>query len=207
MQPLEVGKVIVATHAPNQSAVLDTIRELGLELQVIFNRQAVMVLPPGINKAAGMKQALRRLGMSPHEVVAVGNAENDHSFTRLAECSVAVANAIDSIKRNAAFVTRGEAGAGVIELIDAIVADDLERAEAHLKCHHIALGTRLDRSTAWLPPYVRNILVAGVSGSGKSIFATGLMERFAEQLYQVCVIDPEGDHLNLDTLVTIGDRG
>lgn len=206
VRPLEVGKVIVATHAPHQSAVMETIREFGLELQVIFNREAVMVLPPGINKAAGMKQALRRLGMSPHEVVAVGDAENDHSFMRLAECSVAVANAIDSIKSNAAFVTRGAAGAGVTELIDAIIADDLERAEAQLERHHIALGTRLDGSTVWMPPYGRNILVAGASGSGKSTFATGLMERFAEQLYQLCVVDPEGDYLNLETLVTIGDR-
>lgn len=206
VQPLEVGQVIVATHAPHESAVMDTIREFGLELQVIFNREAVMVLPPGVNKASGLKQALRRLGMSPHEVVAVGDAENDHSFMHLAECSVAVANAIESIKRNAAFVTRGEAGAGVIELIDGIVADDLAYAEAHLERHHVALGTRLDGSTVWVPPYGRNILVAGASGSGKSTFATGLMERFAEQLYQLCVVDPEGDYLNLDTLVTIGDR-
>jgi hypothetical protein len=47
--------------------------------------------------------------------------------------------------------------------------------------------------------------VAGPSGSGKSTFATGLIERFAEHLYQVCVIDPEGDYVNLEMLVTIGD--
>lgn len=206
VQPLEVGQVIVATRAPNQSAVIEIIRELGLELQIVFNREAVMVLPAGINKATGLKQALRRLGMSPHEVVAVGDAENDHSFMRFAECPVAVANAIDSIKESAAFVTRGEAGAGVVELIDAIVASDLEQAEPRLERHHIALGLRLDGTTVWVPPYGRNILVAGASGSGKSTLATGLIERFAEQFYQVCVIDPEGDYLNLETLVTIGDR-
>ena len=67
VQPLEVGKVIVATHAPQETLVIETIRELGLELQVIFNREAVMVLPAGINKASGTKLALRNLGMSPHE--------------------------------------------------------------------------------------------------------------------------------------------
>ena len=67
VQPLEVGKVIVATHAPQETRVIETIRELGLELQVIFNREAVMVLPAGINKASGTKLALRNLGMSPHE--------------------------------------------------------------------------------------------------------------------------------------------
>ena len=67
-------------------------------------------------------------------------------------------------------------------------------------------GTRLDGTTVWLPPYGNNLLMAGPSGSGKSTLATGLIERFAEHLYQVCVIDPEGDYVNLQMLVTIGDQ-
>lgn len=206
VQPLEVGKVIVATHAPHEASVLEAIRELGLEQQVIFNLNAVMVLPAGINKATGIKLALRRLGMSPHEAVGVGDAENDHSLLRLAECPVAVANAVDSIKKIAALVTRGKAGNGVVELIDRLIANDLEDVDAQLTRRYVALGTRLDGTTAWLPPYGRNLLVAGPSGSGKSTLATGLIERFAEQLYQVCVIDPEGDYVNVQSLVTIGDQ-
>jgi HAD superfamily hydrolase (TIGR01484 family) len=45
VSPLAVGRVIVATSEPQQAAVLDAIRQLGLELQVIFNKGAVMVLP------------------------------------------------------------------------------------------------------------------------------------------------------------------
>ncbi|MGQ0752364.1 MAG: HAD-IIB family hydrolase [Betaproteobacteria bacterium] len=205
VQPLEVGRVIVATHAPQETQVIGTIRELGLELQVIFNREAVMVLPAGINKASGTKVALRHLGMSPHEMVAIGDAENDHSFMRLAECPVAVANAVDSIKAIAAFVTAGSAGDGVIELIDELIANDLGPIDTQLMRRHVALGTKLDGTTVWLPPYGNNVLMAGPSGSGKSTFASGLIERFAEQLYQLCVIDPEGDYVNLQTLVTIGD--
>ena len=205
VQPLEIGRVIVATHAPQETQVLETIRELGLELQVIFNRDSVMALPAGVNKASGTKLALRNLGMSPHELVAIGDAENDHSFMRLAECSVAVANAVDSIKAIAAFTTAGGAGDGVIELIDTLIANDLGPVDALLTRRHVALGTRLDGTTVWLPPYGNNLLVVGPSGSGKSTFATGLIERFAEDLYQVCVIDPEGDYVNLQKLVTIGD--
>jgi hydroxymethylpyrimidine pyrophosphatase-like HAD family hydrolase len=206
VQPLEIGKVIVATHAPQETLVLEIIRELGLELHVIFNREAVMVLPAGINKASGTKLALRNLGMSPHELVAIGDAENDHSFMRLAECPVAVANAVDSIKAMAAFVTKGAAGQGVIELIDQLIANDLAPVDVRLARRHVALGTRLDGKTVWLPPYGHNLLVAGPSGSGKSTLASGLLERFAEHLYQVCVIDPEGDYVNLQMLVTIGDQ-
>jgi hydroxymethylpyrimidine pyrophosphatase-like HAD family hydrolase len=206
VQPLEIGKVIVATHAPQETPVLETIRELGLEMHVIFNREAVMVLPAGINKASGMKLALRNLGMSTHEVVAIGDAENDHSFMHLAECPVAVANAVDSIKAMAAFVTTGVAGDGVVELIDELVANDLAAVDARLTRRHIALGTRLDGTTVWLPPYGHNLLIAGPSGSGKSTLASALLERFAEHLYQMCVIDPEGDYVSLSMLVTIGDQ-
>lgn len=206
VEPLEIGQVIVATHTPHEAQVMDAIRELGLELQLIFNREAVMVLPPGINKASGLKLALRKLGMSPHEVVAVGDAENDHSFLLLAECAVAVANAVDSIKEIAAFTTQGEAGSGVVELIDHLLVNDLDDLDQELARRHIAIGMRTDGTTVWLPPYGLNILVAGTSGSGKSTLATGLIERFAWQMYQLCVIDPEGDYVNLKTLVTIGDQ-
>src|SRR5205807_2370604 len=49
--PMSVGRAIVATFRPNETTVLDVIRQLGLELQVIFNKDAVMILPSGVNKA------------------------------------------------------------------------------------------------------------------------------------------------------------
>ncbi len=55
---LSVGDSIVGTVRPHELTVLETIRDLGLELQVIFNRDAVMVLPGGINKASGLVAAL-----------------------------------------------------------------------------------------------------------------------------------------------------
>jgi len=205
VQPLEVGKVIVATHTPHETSVIEAIHELGLELQVIFNLNAVMVLPPGVNKAAGLKLALRKLGMSPHEVVAVGDAENDHSLLKLVEYAVAVANAVPAIRQIAVLVTGGEAADGVVELIDRLVADDLTGAGTEVEAHRVALGIGPDATTVWLPPYGRNVLIAGASGSGKSTLATGLIERLAEQHYQVCVVDPEGDYVNVQELVTIGD--
>src|SRR5687768_16426040 len=45
--PLSTGHIIVATREPYENVVLDVIRDLGLELQVIFNKGAVMVLPTG----------------------------------------------------------------------------------------------------------------------------------------------------------------
>ena len=43
--PLSVGRSIVATWEPYETIVLEAIRDLGLELHIIFNKGAVMVLP------------------------------------------------------------------------------------------------------------------------------------------------------------------
>jgi phosphoglycolate phosphatase (TIGR01487 family) len=119
--PISFGHVIVATWEPHQSAVLEAIRELGLELRVIFNKGAVMILPPGVNKASGLQVALDLYGLTPAEVVAVGDAENDHAMFDLARFPVAVANALPVLKEHAKFVTTQPRGEGVIELIDMLL--------------------------------------------------------------------------------------
>jgi hydroxymethylpyrimidine pyrophosphatase-like HAD family hydrolase len=130
VSPLSVGKVIVATCEPHGSTVLGAIHNLELDLHVILNKGSVMVLPTGINKATGLAEALERMNLSPHNAVAVGDAENDHPMLRLCKCGVAVANALPILKQTADLVTKGDHGAGVAELIDALIANDLGRATA-----------------------------------------------------------------------------
>ena len=205
VDPIEIGKVLVATRDPHGAVVFDVIRELGLELQVIANRSAIMVLPAGINKATGLKFALHKLGLSQHEAVAIGDAENDHSFLTFCECGVAVANAVASLKDSAAFVTRAANGDGVAELIDELIANDLERMEGKIERHLLLLGTRNDGTEVRIPPYGRNVLIAGPSGSGKSTMTAGIIERLIEKGYQVCIIDPEGDYGTLRALMSLGN--
>jgi len=203
---IEVGQVIVATWLPYHTAVLQVIQEMGLELLVIFNKEAVMVLPAGVNKATGLDYALRKMGLSFHETVGIGNAENDHSFLESCECPVAVANAVSSVREIAALVTQGQAGRGVTELIDELIADDLARLQGHLQKNLVALGVHADGTEVTVPPYGMNILIAGPSASGKSTLTAGIVERLIEQAYQICIVDPEGDYGTLQEVVTLGDR-
>lgn len=205
IEPLGVGNVIVSTWEPHETTVLQAIRDLGLELQVIFNKGAVMVLPSGINKAAGLKAALARMELSPHNVVAVGDAENDHAFLDVCECAVAVANALPMLKERADWVTQNSRGAGVVELIDQLVDSDLETLAPLQTRNPILLGTREDNTKVHLPPYGSSLLIAGTSGGGKSTLATGVLERLAEQGYQFCIIDPEGDYESFEGAVVLGD--
>lgn len=204
VEPLGVGQVIVSTWEPHETTVLEAIRDLGLELQVIFNKGAVMVLPSGINKAAGFTAALTRMDLSPHNVVAVGDAENDHAFLNVCECAVAVANALPMLKERADWVTQANRGAGVVELIEQLVDSDLGEFAPSLTRHQILLGTK-DNSEVHLQPYGASLLIAGTSGGGKSTLATGVLERLAEQGYQFCIIDPEGDYEGFEGAVVLGD--
>lgn len=203
--PLSAGRVIIATREPHQSTALDAIHELGLEHQVIFNKGAVMILPPGVNKASGLSAALEELNLSHHNVVAVGDAENDQSLFDYSECAVAVANAVPSLKERADWVTEGDHGAGVIELIERLVTYDLEGLALDLTRHDILLGTRESGEPVFLKPYGAGVLVAGPSGSGKSTLTTGILERLVEPGYQLVLVDPEGDYEAFEGPIYLGD--
>jgi hydroxymethylpyrimidine pyrophosphatase-like HAD family hydrolase len=121
VRPIESGRVIVATVEPHQHIVLEAIRTFGLELQVIFNKGSVMILPSGVNKATGLKEVLKALGIPPKEVVGVGDAENDHALLDFCGFSAAVANALPVLKDRASLVLTKSHGEGVAELIEYVL--------------------------------------------------------------------------------------
>ncbi len=138
VDPLSVGRVIVATGEAHESTVRKAISQLGVTRHVSLNKGAVMVLPAGVNKGTGLTAALGELALSASHVVGVGDAENDQAFLRVCACAVAVANALPAVRAQADFVTSGENGAGVVELIDRLVATDLRDLELRAQPMHIA---------------------------------------------------------------------
>ena len=114
----------MATWEPHQTTVQEVIREMRLDLQVILNKRAVMVLPSGVDKSSGLRTALGELGLAPSQVVGVGDAENDIAFLELCGLRVAVSNALDTLKRRVDLVTEGDHGRGVVELIKRIESGD-----------------------------------------------------------------------------------
>ena len=203
VEPLSVGRVIVATFEPHEQAVLEAIHELGIERQVIFNKGAVMVLPAGVNKATGLTAALAAMSLSPHNVVGVGDAENDHAFLQFCELGAAVANALPALKDTADIVTEADHGAGVVELIDAIVENDLGDYDGIVPRRRIPFASA-DEDEVSIEPHGPTILVCGPSASGKSTLVTSIVEALAGRGYQFCLFDPEGDYENFEAAVTVG---
>ena len=201
--PLSAGRTIVATWEPNEKTVIDVIRDMGLDLQIIFNKGAVMVLPAGMNKAAGLKAGLKRLDLAEPNVVAVGDAENDHAFLLACGCSAAVANALPTVKDECDVRLENHHGAGVAELIELVLKQDARVVGA--KRHGLLLGHDRNGREIHLEPHRGTVLIAGSSGIGKSTLATALTERMVEKNLEFCVFDPEGDYAELDGAVAVGD--
>jgi hypothetical protein len=163
-----------------------------------------MILPSGVNKATGLSAALEEMGLSPHNVVAVGDAENDHALCKSCEAGAAVANALPTLKDAVDIVLSQHHGAGVEELVAAVLRDDLRSVEPRLERHHLLLGTSEDGGEVRLPPYYCNLLITGSRGGGKSALARALMDRLTKSRYQFCVVDPDGDYEELDHATSIG---
>ena len=118
--PVSVGHSILATSVSHAHEMLTAIQELRLEWHVVFNKGCVMALPGGVNKATGLASALAELGVTADRTVGVGDGENDGPLLETCGLAVAVANAVASVKDIADWVTIGECGAGVVELIECL---------------------------------------------------------------------------------------
>jgi hypothetical protein len=117
--------------------------------------------------------------------------------------SVAVANALPSLKAEVDLVTAAPRGEGVAELARRLLAEDL--ADEDLRARRgLEIGTLGSGAVARLAPHGGPTLVVGTSGGGKSTAAQTLIERSLEAGYQCCVIDPEGDFTDMDGLVDVG---
>lgn len=122
--PFGVGRAILATSRAHADAVSLLAKELGVRITLSYNKSSVMVLPYGVDKAFGMKAALRELGLTPEATVGVGDAENDLAFMAACGLAVAVANALPDVRSSAGRTTAAAEGEGVVELVDGLLASD-----------------------------------------------------------------------------------
>ena len=202
--PISVGHSIVATVEPHETVVLEAIKQLGLERQVIFNKGAVMILPAGVNKASGLAVALKELALSARNLVAAGDGENDHALLESAEYSVATANAIPTLREKADRVTNETHGDGVLEVIADLIESDLARTPPKRERRSLSLGRDARGEPFVLPATGVSLVVAGRNATGKAEVVSAIVERICALGYQFCVIDTRGRYLELTHAVVLG---
>jgi hydroxymethylpyrimidine pyrophosphatase-like HAD family hydrolase len=197
--PYQAGRSIVEADTSDAPRLLAVLQRLELPLVLLFNKGRVMVLPQTISKATGLREALKILRLSPHNAVAIGDAENDHELLQSCEIGVAVAWGSEALKVSADYVISGEGPAAVADYMRTLASD--RRLPVLLKTRRtLLLGYTDDGRPLTLAVRGRSVLVTGDTKSGKS-WVTGLL---CEQLilygYSLLIIDPEGDYISLEAL-------
>ncbi len=193
---LEVGDCLLSCDGAHRHLVVELIEHFGLDAQLLLNRGRLMVLPAGVTKATGLLAALHRLGLSRHNAMAVGDAENDLAMLTTAQMGVAVANAAPSVKAVADLVLEAPDGEGVRRLLTQDWQGTWAARQKHTR-DDLTIGRFEDGEAACVPATTPNILISGESGSGKSYLAGLLVEALSALDFRVLVVDIEGDYLGL----------
>jgi len=206
----DVGSAIIATDAPFAEAALAAIRETGVERTLVFNKDALMLLPGGVTKGTGLAAVLAALELSPHNMVGIGDAENDHAFLATSEFAVAVADAVPALRERADYVTRAPGPRGAVEFIEEHVLRDLVDIVPRLKRHHMVLGEQADGTPVTVAAHGTRLLVVGPTATGKSTLTGVLVERVLDSGRSLVLLDPEGDYrtlAELEHVVVFGGKG
>ena len=197
--PHRAGHCLVDAAAADAPALLDAIRALELPLVLIFNAGRVMVLSQGVSKATGLRTMLDTLRHSPHNLVAVGDAENDHTLLQYAGLGAAVSWGSAALREAADAIIDGNGPPGVASYIRTLAESGRVPVPRRAR-RRLRLGYTHDGREFALAARGRNVLVAGDAKSGKSWVAGLLCEQLILQGYCLCVIDPEGDYRSLEGL-------
>ena len=104
----KAGQCVVELDAALAQQVLAVIRQLELPLALLFNRGRLMVLPQGVSKGAGLREALSTLRLSAHNAIGIGDAENDHDLLSTCEIGLAVQWGSAALQRMADAVLEGD---------------------------------------------------------------------------------------------------
>ena len=80
-------------------------------------------VPKGIDKGDSLSQLAQHLHIAREAVMACGDGENDLSMIRYAGLGIAMANAVDSVKAAADFVTLSNDEDGVAYVVERFVLD------------------------------------------------------------------------------------
>lgn len=211
--PFERGLAIAATWTPHDQALWQILSTHGGTTSIEYNKGAVMVLPPGATKGSGLERLLALCSLSPRNVAAFGDAENDLSMLTLAEVSVAVGDAVPAVVETADVLATAPGPQGVLEILreyplSGKFLDIPLKRERPLLLGQTEMGAPISVPAARLAG--RNLGVFGNSATGKSWMVGLIAEGLHHEEYQVLLIDPEGDFRGLKVLprfVSItGDR-
>lgn len=190
--PVQVGRVVVVARRGEEPRVRAALAATGARLEVGFNRDWMILTPAGVSKADGVREVVRDLGLSLHDVLVVADGENDAPLLEIAGLAAVPADAAATAGARADLRLPPGGSDALGPALTALLAGEPRLASGR---HRLPVGWAVETAEVVTVPAVgASLLIQGDSLSGKSWLAGGLVERLLERRYGVCVIDPEGDY-------------
>lgn len=115
--PLERGRAFASADIEHEDTLRAALMRAGVQADLVRNRDRVMVLPKGVDKAMGALAALEHLGIAPEHAAGAGDGENDLPLLSTLGYGIAVANAVPELKEIADHVTEEAGGLGLARWI------------------------------------------------------------------------------------------
>ena len=131
--PVEYQTVAASADVEHEETLRRMLDAGRIEADLIRNKDRVMVLPRGVDKAAGLLRALALLGVDPAHCAAAGDGENDVVMLQAVGHGIAVANAVPELKAVARHVTTRPGGDGLADWIHDVWLPAVRAKEATVR--------------------------------------------------------------------------
>lgn len=128
--PFDAGEIVISLRRDYAGEIDDFVSRLDMNVRVEYNRDSIMVLPAGVTKATGVKEALNNLGLDDARLICIGDGENDQPLFDIASLSVATADSVSELKKRADIICSETSARGVTKFLNELRARML--ADGHL---------------------------------------------------------------------------
>ena len=117
---LRISEIAITRKFPVQ-----TIKEIleGFDVRVYDSKFAIHITDPSINKGSSVLKIADSIGVKSHEILGIGDSENDIEFLQAVGTKVAVLNADIELKEIADYVTHHPHGDGVTEAVEKFITE------------------------------------------------------------------------------------
>ena len=126
VEKTEFSDLRLSEIAINRNIDVNIVKETvkNFDVEVYDTKFAIHLTDPLVNKGKSLEIAAKDMGITPDEILAIGDSENDLEFLEVAGFKVAVSNADDELKENTDYVTKNPYGDGTAEAIEKFILND-----------------------------------------------------------------------------------
>jgi Cof subfamily protein (haloacid dehalogenase superfamily) len=115
--PKDAAAIIVPTPFEGSNSLVSDLEKLCGATVTKSSNAYLEIRPRAVNKGNALSVVASGRSLTPEDVLAIGDNDNDIEMLDWAGCSVAVANSTSGAIQASDFVTEGTAGQGVVETL------------------------------------------------------------------------------------------